>query len=214
MLDQAGWTPPYCYGFAVQQGNFRPVSGFLNGLREGYKAVTALGCDGQLTAFCTLSGDTSSKALDTFRKWSNQKENREKAQIPGEAVRVALVLAANAEDGFKKGSFSMHPKLHARSLEYLSSFEGGMEDPDATQQMLLKALAINDEHYGAQSLEVAMTLNNLSNACMSLGDFRMQKELLQRALKIKENHYLQTFLGKFVYDPLDIGVTWTNLGSA
>ena len=106
----------------------------------------------------------------------------------------------------------MNPKLHARSLEYSSSFEGGMEDPDATQQMLLKALAINDKHNGEQSLEVALTLNNLSNACMSLGDFRTQKEFLQRALKIKENHYLQTSLGKFVYDPLDIGVTVDELG--
>ena len=36
LLDKAGWTRPYCFGGAVQKGKFRPVSGFLNGLREGY----------------------------------------------------------------------------------------------------------------------------------------------------------------------------------
>jgi len=134
LLDHAGWTRPYCFGGAVQQGKFRPVSGFLNGFREGYKAVTAPGYDGQLTAFGPSVADTTSEAFDAFRKFTKQKENREKAQIPVEAVRVALGLAANGENGFKKGSFSMHPKLHARSLEYLSSFEGGMEDPKGSNR--------------------------------------------------------------------------------
>ena len=214
LLDQAGWTRPYCYGGAVQQGKFRPVSGFLNGFREGYKAVTAPGYDGQLTAFGAFVADTTSEAFDAFRKFTKQKENREKAQIPVEAVRVALCLAANGEDGFKKGSFSMHPKLHADTLEYLSSFEGGMEDPNAKRQMLLKALVIKDKHYGEQSPQVAQTLNNLANAYMNLGDFTTQKELLERALKIEESQYLQIFLGKFGYDPLEIGVTLTNLGNA
>ena len=203
LLDHAGWTQPYCYGGAVQQGNFRPVSGFLNGLREGYKAVTAPGYDGQLTAFGSLTTDTSSDAWDAFRKFTKQKENGEKAQIPAEAVRVALSLAANGEDGFKKGSFSMHPKLHAESLEYLSSFEGGMEDPDANQQMLVKALAIKEEHHGEHHPEVAMTLNNLAVAHCDLGEYTTQKELLERVLKIKENDH----------DPHDIGVALTNLGN-
>ena len=203
LLDHAGWTRPYCYGGAVQQGNFRPVSGFLNGLREGYKAVTSPCYDGQMTAFGPVV-DTTSEAFNAFRKFTKQKENREKAQIPAEAVRVALSLAGNGEDGFKKGSFSMHPKLHARSLEYLSSFQGGMEDPNAKQQMLLKALAIKEEQYGEHHLEAAVTLGNLSNAYYRLGDFRTQKELLERALKILENHF----------DPRDIGITLNNLGSA
>ena len=162
LLDHAGWTRPYCYGGAVQQGNFRPVSGFLNGLREGYKAVTSPGYDGQLTAFGPVV-DTTSEAFNTFRKFTKQEENREKAQIPAEAVHVALSLAPNGEGGFKKGSCSMHPKLHARSFEYLSSFEGGMEDPYAKQQMLLKALVIKEEHHGEHHLEVARTLTNLSS---------------------------------------------------
>ena len=213
LLDHAGWTRPYCHGGAVQQGNFRPVSGFLNGLREGYKAVAAPGYDGQLTAFGPVV-DTTSKAFNAFRKFTKQNENREKAQIPAEAVRVALSLAANGEDGFKKGSFSMHPMLHARSLEYLSSFEGGMEDPDANQQMLLKVLVIKEEHYGEHHPEVAGTLNNLADAYMKLGDYRTQKELLERALKIKENDYFQIFMGKFGINPRDIGATLTNLGLA
>ena len=214
LLDHAGWTRPYCYGGAVQQGKFRPVSGFLNGFREGYKAATAPGYDGQLIAFGPSVADTTSEAFDAFRKFTKQKENRERAQIPVEAVRVALCLTANGEDGFKKGSFSMHAKLQAQSLEYLSSFEGGMEDPNAQQQMLLKALEIKDKHYGEQSLEVALTLDDLSVAYMKLGDFRTQKELLERALKIKESRYLQIFLGKFGYDPHEIGVTLNNLGIA
>ena len=202
--DDCSRNRPYCYGGAVQQGKFRPVSGFLNGFREGYKAVTALGYDGQLTAFGPFVADTTSKAFDAFRKFTKQNENREKAQITAEAVPVALGLAANGEDGFKKGSFSMHPKLHARSLEYLSSFQGGMEDPNAVQQMLLKVLVIKDKHYGEQSLEVAETLNVLAIAYRKLGDFRTQKDLLERALKIQESQYLSH----------EMGVTLNNLGNA
>ena len=198
----------------MQQGKFRPVSGFLNGFREGYKAVTAPGYDGQLTAFGPFVADTSSKAWDAFRKFTKQNENREKAQIPAEAVRVALGLAANGEDGFKKGSFSMHPKLQARSLEYLSSFEGGIEDPDAMQQMLWKVLAIKDKHYGEHHREVAWTLNNLAVAYMKFGDFRTQKVFLERALKIQESQYLQIFLGKSGIDFFGIGSILNNLGIA
>ena len=179
LLDHAGWTRPYCCGGAVQQGNFRPVSGFLSGAREVFKAVTSPGNAGQLTAFDSLTADTTSEAFNTFRKFTKQQENREKAQIPAEAVRVALSLAANGEDGFKKWSFSMHPELHARSLEYLSSFQGGMADPSANQQMLLKALVIKEEYYGEHHPEVAGTLNNLANAYHHVGDFRTQKELLK-----------------------------------
>ena len=197
----------------MQQGNFRPVSGFVNGLREGYKAVTSPGYGGQLTAFGPVVA-TTSEAFNAFRKFTKQNENREKAQIPAEAVRVALSLAAKGEDGFKKVPFSMHPELHAESLEYLSSFEGGMEDPSAKQQMLVKVLAIKEEYYGEHHPEVAGTLNNLANAYYHLGDFRTQKELLERALKIEENDYFQIFFEKFGYDPRDIGVTLNNLGIA
>ena len=49
----------------------------------------------------------------------------------------------------KKASFSMDLLLHAETLEYLCSFQGGMEDPRvANQQMLQKVLAIKEQHFG------------------------------------------------------------------
>ena len=210
LLDKAGWTRPYCFGGAVQKGKFRPVSGFLNGLREGYKAVTAPGYAGQLTAHGTLAADTASEELEAFKKFTKEKENREKAQIPEEAVRVALHLAASREHGLKKSSFFMDPLLHAETLEYLCSFEGGMEDPIANQQMLQKVLAIKEQHFGEHHPEVALTLHKLSNALSKLGNIRMGKGFLERALKIFEAHYgeehyvVATTLG-------NLGVAYTDL---
>ena len=96
----------------MQKGKFRPVSGFLNGLREGYKAVIKPGNTGQVTAYGTLA-DTASEELEAFKKFTKEKENREKAQIPEEAVRVALHLAASREHGLKKGVV-LHGPVAAR----------------------------------------------------------------------------------------------------
>ena len=85
-----------------------------------------------------------------------------------------------------------------------------MEDPNANQQMLLKALVIKEEHYGECHPAVAMTLTNLSNAYSRLGDFRTQKELLERALKIEENDDFQVFFEKFGIDASDVGATLGN----
>ena len=211
LLDKAGWNRPYCFGGAVQKGKFRPVSGFLNGLREGYKVVTDPGYAGQLTAQGTLAADTASEELEAFKKFTKEKENREKAQIPEEAVRVALHLAASREHGLKKASFSMDPLLHAETLTYFFSFKGGMEDPNANQQMLQKVLAIKEQHFGEHHLEVAFTLNNLATNYSKLGDHRKQKELLERALKIFQEHFgeehftVARTLG-------NLGIAYRNLG--
>ena len=82
---------------------------------------------------------------------------------------------ASREHGLKKASFSMGPLLHADILEYLCSFQGGMEDPSANQQMLHKVLAIKEQHFGEHHWQVACTLNNLAVAHMRLGDHRTQK---------------------------------------
>ena len=204
LLDKTGWRRACCFGAAVKEGKFRPVSGFLNGLREGYKLVTEPGYDGQLAAFGTLMAETASKELEAFKKFTKETENREKAQIPEEAVRVALGLAACREAGVKKASFSMHPLVHAETLEYLCSFEGGMEDNCAKQEMLLKVLMIKGEHHGDDHPEVANTLASLSNAHGRLGDLGTQKELLERALKIEEKHYGE--------DNVLLGMRLSNLG--
>ena len=124
-----------------------------------------------------------------MKKFTKEKENREKARIPEEAIRVALHLAASREHGLKKASFSMDALLHADILTYLCSFQGGMEDPKAKKQMLQKVLAIQEQHFGKHHWRVAITLDTLAVAHMRLGDHRTQKELLERALKIKEAHF-------------------------
>ena len=187
-LDKAGWTQPCCFGGAVQKGKFQPVSGFLNGLREGYMAVTEPGYAGQLTAHGTLAA-TASEELEAFKRFTKEKENREKAQILEEAVRVALHLAASREHGLKKASFSMDPLLHAETLEYFCSFDGGMEDPSANQQVLQKVLTIKEQHFGEHHWQVAYTVNDWAVAHMRLGDHKTQKELLERALKIFQDYW-------------------------
>ena len=165
------------------------MSGFVNGLREGCKAVTAPGYDGQLIAFGTLLAENTSNELDAFRTFTTERENREKAQIPEEAIDLAVGLAANGEDGMKKASFSMDPTLQAETLKYLSSFDGGMEDPDGKRNMLQKVLTIREKHQGVDHVHVAKTLRNLSDAYLRVDDPWTQKELLERALKIfQDNH--------------------------
>ena len=95
----------------MQKGKFRPISGFLSGLREGYSKVTKPGYAGQLTAHGTLAADTASTELEAFKKFTKEKENREKAQILEEAARGDLYIAASREHGLKKASFSMDPLL-------------------------------------------------------------------------------------------------------
>ena len=61
LLIHAGWKRHYCFGAAVQKGEFRVVSGFINGLREGYKIVTAPAYDGPYSAFGQLQTDQPSE---------------------------------------------------------------------------------------------------------------------------------------------------------
>ena len=46
---------------SAEEGEFRAVSGFINGLREGYKIVTAPAYDGPYSAFAQLQTDRPSE---------------------------------------------------------------------------------------------------------------------------------------------------------
>ncbi|MDR1139549.1 MAG: tetratricopeptide repeat protein [Rickettsiales bacterium] len=63
-------------------------------------------------------------------------------------------------------------------------------NPRKQQKSLERILAIKEEHYGSDHLEVARILVNLGNAHYALGDPQKTKELLERrALPIFEKHY-------------------------
>ena len=49
-----------------------------------------------------------------------------------------------------------------------------------------RALEINEAHYGESHYQVACTLTNLANAHGALGDPSNKKQLLERALEIKQ----------------------------
>ena len=89
---------------------------------------------------------------------------------------------------------------------YLCSFQGGMEDPKAKQQMLHKVLAIKEQHFGKRHWQVVITLNDLANAHLMLGDHRTQKELLARALRIFKEHFGE--------EHFTVARTLVNLGAA
>ena len=143
LLIHAGWKRHHCFGAAVQKGQFRVVSGFRHGLREGYKIVTAPAYDGPHSAFEQLQTDRPSEALDTFKKFTKDKENREKADIPEEARKLAVELAGL--EGFSKASFYLDCLAQARTLDYLCSFYGGMEDCCASKEMLEHSLKIYEK---------------------------------------------------------------------
>jgi tetratricopeptide (TPR) repeat protein len=57
------------------------------------------------------------------------------------------------------------------------------------RELLERALAIKERHYGPDHPEVATTLNSLGWAHYKLGETQKSRELLERALAIKERHY-------------------------
>ena len=209
LLARAGWKRNCCYGGAVQRGEFRAVSGYINGLREGYMAVTAPGYDGPHRAFGQLATNEPTEDLDAFRKFTKDKSNREKADIPEEArkkaVELATELVADGQKSFMKAPFSMDPLLQADSLEYLSSFVGGVEDLSTSKEMLEKALVLNEEYNGKDHVQVAHVLTNLGRIFGLLGDQRKTRKVLERALKIWERHFGE--------DHFAVAITLTNLGN-
>ena len=60
--------------------------------------------------------------------------------------------------------------------------------PQAEEDLLERALRINEQHYGKEHPEVAITVFNLGRAHDDLGDLRRAKELVERAFKIWVEH--------------------------
>ena len=72
--------------------------------------------------------------------------------------------------------FTLTPLVQASTLDYLCSFDGGMEDCCASMEMLEHSLKIYEKHLGEDHWQLAWTLVNLSNANGRLGDPRKQKK--------------------------------------
>jgi len=68
----------------------------------------------------------------------------------------------------------------------LMKLEGNV--PQA-KQFLERAVKVEENCYGSNHKQVAMTLNNLANAYISLGEVENARPLLERALKIQEAYY-------------------------
>ena len=204
LLMHAGWKRHCCFGAAVQKGEFRVVSGFINGLREEYQIVTPPAYNGPHSVFGQLQTDRPSESLDAFKKFTKDKENREKAYIPEEARKLAVELAG--VEGFSKASSSLDPLVQAITLCYLCAFDGGMEDCCATKEMLQHSLKIYEKHLGEDHLAVAQTLNDLGIAYGKLGVHHKKKNLLERALNIMEQHYGEAHI--------EVAITLSNLARA
>ena len=77
LLARAGWKRNCCCGGAVQHGEFRAVSGYINGYREGYKAVTAPGCDGPIPCLWATCHERTHRRLGRFHEvHEGQKKTR------------------------------------------------------------------------------------------------------------------------------------------
>ena len=89
-------------------------------------------------------------------------------------------------------------------LIWMNDGYGDLGDPQKQKELLERALAIQEKHYGPDHFEVAITLVNLGNAYGDLGDPQKQKELLERALPIfeRQNHPIVTQLRRML-DELD-----------
>jgi tetratricopeptide (TPR) repeat protein len=80
----------------------------------------------------------------------------------------------------------------------------GNRERERERELLERALAIKERHYGPDHPQVATTLISLGNAYGSLADTQKSRELLERALAINERHYGP--------DHPNVAVILTNLG--
>ena len=87
LLEKQGWKRQHCYGAAIQKGQFRPVSGYLNGIRQAYKETTKPGYDGELHAYGSVDAKELTIQQEAFRKFCKDNVNREKAWIPEGVIR-------------------------------------------------------------------------------------------------------------------------------
>jgi tetratricopeptide (TPR) repeat protein len=94
----------------------------------------------------------------------------------------------------------------ATTLTNLGNAYGSLGDTHKSRELLERALAIKERHYGLDHTEVAPILGSLGNAYGSLGDAQKSRELLERALAIEERHY--------GLDHPVVATTLTNLGIA
>jgi tetratricopeptide (TPR) repeat protein len=91
-------------------------------------------------------------------------------------------------------------------LIYITDGCRSLGNQERERELLERALAIMERHYGPDHPNVATILANLGNAYGSLGDTQKKHELLERALAIKERHYGP--------DHPEVAITLTNLGNA
>src|SRR5262249_47276874 len=77
----------------------------------------------------------------------------------------------------------------ANVLQCLGDVYGDLGEAGKQRDLLVRALAIQEKHYGRDHRQVAITLTNLANAYGALGELDKQRNLLERALVIDEKHY-------------------------
>ena len=184
LLDKVGWTRPYCFGGAVQKGKFRPVSGFLIGLREGYKAVSEPGYAGQLTAHETLAADTASEGLEAFKKFT--KENAETLEYlcsskGGMEDPIANQQMLQKVLAFKEQHFGEHHWRVALTLDNLANAHWKLGDHITEKDLLDRALKFFQEHFGEDHFAVAKTLVTVGNAYHHLGEYEKADDFWERS---------------------------------
>jgi tetratricopeptide (TPR) repeat protein len=91
-------------------------------------------------------------------------------------------------------------------LSLLAGAYGDLGQVGKKRELLERALAIDEAHYGKAHYQVASTLTSLGSAYGELGQMNKARDVLERALAIGEAHY-----GRAHYQ---IASTLNNLGSA
>jgi len=105
-----------------------------------------------------------------------------------------LLAASNAIDNclaIKSENSPLLEPLKATLLVNAGLINALIGDTYLAKEQYECALIIQKRHYGLEHINVAETLNNLSNVYNTLGDVYLQKALLEEALLIKEKHYGQ-----------------------
>ncbi|KAK3754964.1 hypothetical protein QZH41_017348, partial [Actinostola sp. cb2023] len=107
-------------------------------------------------------------------------------------------------------SRSLGPKSRAHALLAVASINSALGNLDSSVPSLEQALTIEEEQFGASSLEVASTLTRLAEVYSSLDDASKARELLERAFSIYEQQRKKS--GEYK-NPLEFARTMEALGA-
>jgi len=165
----------------------------LQQIKSASPLVTSLESKGDAKATASTEQPHHSFLLASLTDSSLEEFSLETQILVDEKRRKALLqhLQALVKHHDSSSSTSTSPSVNLGMLlvSIGNVFSELVGDAGQAKLCYERALKIDEQHYGKDHLQVAITLNNLAATYVALGDAQTAKILLEPALKIHEQRY-------------------------